>query len=254
MLVNKNKIPEELVAEQIAVAVCFAGANPDNAVIVYKAGGAKNEFRYIITGLPKNGTFRYETVLEIIRNTERVDSVYYKDGAGRAKPVYVLRSTEGKVFDIVERDFVRGRFTGNFSEIAMTGLRIGLESTDAKQPKNTVLSCKIKPTKNDCAENSLGYALLNACNACMLGKVFDSREFDVVTYDGDKAKLEVRLSNAVSNDEDLICVSPVLDNNGCCTGVYATERFECIDGKSRIKYAYAIIYDALNSCYRAERN
>ena len=40
---NKNKMPKELVAEQIAVAVCFADANPDNAVIVYKAGGAKND-------------------------------------------------------------------------------------------------------------------------------------------------------------------------------------------------------------------
>lgn len=254
MFLRKNKILEQFIIEQISIAPCFSDSAVQCAVIVYKSGGVKGEFNYIVTSIPKSGTFRYEDIINIIKNAAHVDLISCKDKSGRAKPIYVLRNTSGKIFDIVERDYTRDRFIGNFSEIAMTDLRLELDDISGKRPQNTVLSCKIKALKSNYTAGTPEYALINACNACLLGNIFDSDEFDMVTYDGEKVKLEVRLSNYISNEEDVISVSPAFDNNGCCKGNYATEKFECIDvNGDRIRYAYALVYDALNGCYTAER-
>lgn len=254
MFLNSGKVSEELVVEQIAIAVSAPNASLESVIIAYKAGMAKNEFGYIVVPPPKNGIFKYASILEIIKNAERVNSVYYKYSSGTDKPIYVLRGTCGKVIDIVERDSIHNRYVGNFSEIAMTGLKLSIEGIENKQAKNVKRLCRIKSLKNDYKEGTFEYALVNACNACMLGNLFDGKDFDFITYTGEKVKIEIRSKQSECTDDDVLSVTPAMDQYGYCSGIYVTEPFEYIDGKSRTRYGYNIVYDSLANCYLAERN
>ena len=207
--------------------------------------------KFINIPYPKN-KYDYQDLINVIKSVENVKKVQYSFSNGENRQIFICRKRDGKVNDIIERDYINNRFCGDFSQIVSSKLKFGI-SNELKQEKNyKTYSVEISPNINGQDDDAYKYTVLNAYNACLLGKVFFSEEFDMETKYGKHIKVEVRVDKS-SYDESLLNITPVYNSISGIVDYYETEKFSYIDGKSNIEKTYQIFYFSRIKDYEIRR-
>ena len=100
----------------------------------------------------------------------------------------------------------------------------------------------ISANENLYEENTYEYAIVNAFNAFLLGKLFEREELCLETRDKQRVKIVVRTEKTEYMEEDVLCIKPILMDDGKTIDRYLTEEFNYIDGQTSSCRAYEIKY------------
>jgi hypothetical protein len=228
----------------------------DPCVMVAYAIESSKEISCIkVDFLPKGRLHSRETIMDAVKAAEKVKNITYTDAQGRAKDVYFCRSGSGKITDVVERDYDADQYKGDISEILSGQLRFlisNMEEIDLKSEKAFSLKI-IGANENLYAANTYEYAMVNAYNACLLGRVFEREELCLETKDKKRVKIVVRPEKTAYMEEDILCIKPIFHDDGVTVDHYLTEEFNYIDGQTSSCRAYEIKYTHRNNDYNLVR-
>lgn len=257
MFNTKKPINKEIVVKEISIAVYAPAKIAKNVVVAYISSNVANmKFNYTILPIPKTGRCTRSDILEAIRVCESVDNVVYSYANGSDKNIYVCRALEGVVFDVIDRN--GNMYIDGFSEIAQTNLPFNILDVDLlKREKAAKCECALQRSnsnvENGYDTDSFEYVLLNACNACLLGVAFDNDEFDIMSYNGRRIKIEVRTADNFNESENILNIQPRFDIKGYCSE-YVTETFRLIGEDMTINsLKYALIFNLMLKSYRWQR-
>lgn len=208
--------------------------------IAYLSGVGQAGF----VAIPFNAKLLYERedFLSAIATAENVKHVTYVDEENRPKDVYVCRAASGRIVDIVERDERENRYIDGFAEVMASRVKFNTQKIDSVKPFTKLSATVIPAISSAYAENSYEYAIINAYNAALLGRVFEREELLLETKSGSRVKIEVRNSSSKFVDDKTLFVKPVLTESENTVDYYLTEEFNYIDGDEVSHRAYKIIY------------
>jgi hypothetical protein len=190
---EKNKWSDFIVA---SIGACLAAPEEKKSdpciVVAYIASGEKT-VSYLTMELPsKNKLYTRADFLAAIKTAEGVKNVTYTGAAGNEKDVYFCRSHEGKIIDVVDRDYEKNRYNGDISEIFSGRLKFLISNIDELSFKSgKTFNLKIiGANENLYEENTYEYAIVNAFNAFLLGRFDKSAgvdndhiRFDILRHD-----------------------------------------------------------------------
>jgi len=223
-------------------------------IIAYSTGTGKDAIKFTSIGFPgKNKLYNENDIFGAIMAVEKVKNVTYTDSEGRPKDIYFCRAGEGKVTDVIERDYETRKYKGRMAEILSSPLKFALDEElvlPIKSGKNINVNI-IGATDCTYAEGSYEYAIINAFNACLLGSVFDNQALRLETKSGRRVRIEIRTESSDIVEDAILYVRPVMEN-GVLAG-YVTEQFNYIDGKELSSRAYKITYKNRFNDYVLER-
>ena len=231
-----------------SIAACVATPSEKKkqpcVVVAYALKELGQEVFFLALPLPsKNKLLRAEDIFEAIRNAEGADNVSYLDDESRTLDILFCRAEEGKAFDVVERDSEKNCYTEGFAEVTSAKLRFRAEQfANSAWKYNEKMSFKFTAAKDESERDSYEYAVVNAYNACLLGKVFRREELYLETRDRKRVKLEVRNVTSKYLTEDVLYVHPVSRDADGYIDYYVTEEFNYNDGKTLSQRAYQIRY------------
>ena len=228
---------------------------PPYVIICYSAKGTR-DYHFTLLDLPKkNKMYTEKDILDAIKASEGVRNVTYRDSSGRERDIYLCRPDEGKITDVVERDSEANCFVGPFSEVLKSRLRFSIDSLDSVVWKPTRrLDMKISLSNEAKYEpDTYEFAVINAYNACLLGRVFEREELQIETRDKRRVKFEVRAGESDFVKEDCLFVSPVCREVEGVVDYYLTEKFNYIDGSEVSVRQYKITYTNRLSDYNIIR-
>ena len=262
---NNNK--EVFMAQQkefndfIINSVGVAIAEPDDrkkspyVIICYSAKGTR-DYHFTLLDFPKkNKLYTEKDILDAIKCAEGVKNVTYLDSAGRARDIYFCRPDEGKITDVLVRDYENNSYVGHVSEILKSRLKFsidGLEGVSWKSGRR--IDVKISMASEDkYAPDTYEYAIVNAYNACLLGRVFEREELQIETKDKRRVRFEVRVGNSDFLKEDFLFINPVCREVEGVVDYYLTEKFNYIDGSEVSVRQYKIVYTNRLSDYNIIR-
>lgn len=247
---KENKKEKDFASDLIITSIGACIAIPEEkkkepCVMVVYAKESCNDISCIkVDLLPKGRLHSRETLMDAIRAAEKVKNITYTDTQGRAKDIYFCRPSGGKITDVVERDYAANRYKGDISEIFSGQLKFlisNLSEMDFKSEKIFNLNI-ISATENLYSANTYEYAIVNAYNACLLGRLFEREELCLETRDKRRVKIVVRQEKTVYMEEDVLCIKPILWDDGVTIDHYLTEEFNYIDGQNASCRAYEIKY------------
>jgi hypothetical protein len=176
-------------------------------VIAYAIGGG-DDIRYTAIKLPKKQTYKRDDFLSAICQVEKVTQLTYVDFDGKDKDIYVCRAKEGEVFDFVERDNLKNSFGEGFAEIESSQLRFATTATEAVVDEKNAFEVAYNIEASKYEKDSLQYAVINAYNACLLGRIFSLEEFQLETADRERVKYEIRAVSAKYIDLQTLYIKP----------------------------------------------
>ena len=109
---------------------------------------------------------------------------------------------------------------------------------------NQLLQAKVEYSalSSNYESGSLQYAIINAFNACLLGKVFSSDEFQLETGDGERVKIEVRSIRSKFVDLSTLYVKPETFIGERFVNSYLTETMNVINGDDMEKKTYRLSF------------
>lgn len=235
---------------------------PSGVVIVYstagedaeqKAGGKEVNAHFVLLDYPVKRLYSAEDFFAAIARAKNVGNVIYRDREDRVKDIFVCREPAGTALSFVPRDDGRNRSAEGFAEIASGDLKFFIRNVQELRVKPNVesgvsIESALPIDFQKYEKDSLAYAIVNAYNACLLGRVFYSEELSFETQKKERVKVEVRTEDASTADKSVLFVSPVLDKNNFVAH-YLTEEFEFIDGKRIVRQRYKINHTAWNNGY-----
>lgn len=228
-----------------SIGLCVA--NPTGAkkkpcvMIAYAIGNTENDIRMLSVPLPKKTLYTREELLACIAKAENARTVQYLDFDGEDKDIYVCRPEQGEVLEIVPRDDFMNRFEAGFAEIQSDFLKFGVEMNSFKIGRK--IEARIFDTETpEYERDSYEYALINAYNACLLGRVFSESEFQLETVDHQRVKREVKQMAAKGVDEVTLYVKPEKQEGQDVVLSYLTEPINVIDGDDKSLKIYRISY------------
>ena len=235
------------------VGVCAAvpdDKNPPLVFCAYARSLSEPDVGFVATEFPVKKPLERDDILSAIARAENVSRVTYIDYASRPKDIFVCREQEGKISDIVERTR-RNEFVDGFAEIAAGRVRFGIAGDVAKIKPYTALSFDVGTVNaQKYGQGRYEYAIVNAFNACLLGRLFSSHpEFELETKDCRRVRIEVRLTVSETDGSRLYVKPDVVDSDGY-ESAYLTEEFNFVDGASVVRRQYKIVYtNRLNDYY-----
>ena len=247
---KENKKEKDFASDLIVTGIGACIAIPDEkkkdpcVMVVYAKESSKDISCIKVDLLPKGKLHSRETLIEAVRTAEKVKNITYKDALGGEKDIYFCRPGTGKITDVVERDYEADHYKGDVSEILAGQLKFlisNIEEIDFKSGKIFHLNI-IGANENLYPANTYEYAIVNAYNACLLGRVFDREELCLETKDRRRVKIAVRLEKNAYMEEESLCVKPIFQDDGITVDHYLTEEFNYIDGQTSSCRAYEIKY------------
>lgn len=243
----------EIIVDSIGVCAAFSGdpSKEARAVVAYSTANAERSVYFVVMNCQLSKPCVADDFLGAIARAEGVKNVVYSDDKGRRKDVFLCREQAGKVFDIAKRDANTNSYEDGIAEIAVGfprfGVSVGLDRvksyTKLDIDVNTVNIAKY-------ARNSMENAVVNAYNACLLGRAFGKEELTLETKEKRKVKIEVRTVTPYAVNGNVLYVKPVsLDSDGYID-YYLSEEFNFIDGEKAVRRQYKIVYaDRLRDYY-----
>ena len=232
-----------LIIKSIGTAIALDPPKNKNTciIIAYLITDNVNDVKFIAIKPPKKSLTRAD-VLSIISKIEDSKRVFYLDFDGKDKDIYVCREKSGDVYDFVERDLASNKYVDGFAEIESSLLPFVAEIPELKI--NQLLDAKVEYSvlSSDYESGSLQYAIVNAFNACLLGKVFSSEEYQLETGDGERIKIEVRSIRSKFVDLSTLYVKPETLIGERCVNSYLTETMNVINGYDMEKKTYRLSF------------
>ena len=207
--------------------------------IAYAMGNTEGDIHMVSVPLPKKKLFTREELLAIVARIEKAKTVQYLDYDGKEKDIYVCRPEHGEIIEIVPRNLRDNRFEEGFAEIQSDILSFGLKTGPIKIGKR--IEAEIIEDL-EYTRDSYEYALSNAYNACLLGRVFSRPEFQLETEDNRRVKYEVRLLTYKYVDFSTLYVRPEKMVGRDMVLSYLTEPINVIDGDDMSQKIYRICY------------
>ena len=210
-------------------------------VVAYLLTDNADDVKFIALKLPKK-TLTREDVLYAIKKVEGGKAITYVDFDGKDKDIYVCRAKDGDVYDFVERDEIKNKYADGFAQIESGLLKFTTNATDFKFDEQIDAQVTFRPEAERYEKDSFQYAIINAFNACLLGKAFSHNEFQLETGDGVRAKIEVRTVSAKYVDLSMIYVKPEVIEGENIINSYLTEPVNVIDGNDMSQRSYRLVY------------
>ena len=210
-------------------------------MMAYALGNHLRDIRMLSIPLPKKKLFTREDVLSFIAKTEKVKTVQYLEYDGKEKDIYVCRPDHGEIIEVAPRNQRVNRFEEGFAEIQSDFLKFDLRMEPFKigRPVKAEIFSADRPAYG---QDSYEYALVNAYNACLLGKAFSRPEFHLETGDNCRVKCEVRQITARYVDLNTLYVKPEKREGQTIVQYYLTEPINVIDGEENSLKIYRIQY------------
>ena len=230
---------------------------PPYLVIAYMTGLENTDVSFVLAPFPaKNKAFTVEDILSAIKTAEGVDNITYHNSDGCKKDVYICRFSNGKVIDVIARNHDTNRYENGVAEIYSAGVRFSIADEDKIVWKaGKKWTCNIS-FSTDCkyAKDTYEYALINAYNACLLGRIFERDELQIETRDRKRVRFEVRKGTSTFVDEEMLYIHPVFrDDLEQVIDYYVTEEFNYIDGENVSCRSYKIAYSNRMNNYNLMR-
>lgn len=240
---EKQKIRKEVILRSVAISVSSSEKQSKLAcvVVAYAIGNSSSDLRYLTINLPTKVVYERGDILSAIARAEKVRSVTYLDFDGRDKDIYVCRPVDGVVTDVVPYDDIEKHFSPGFAEIEMDLLPFQVRYEKIK--KNKPAAFEFSFVKNcEYDQGSFEYAVINAYNACLLGRVFSRTEFQLETEGHSRVKYEVSSTVSQYVDMTALTIKPIKFGDNGVIDHYETDSVWVIDGKNKVQKAYRIHY------------
>lgn len=257
-MANNDKIQgvrTELNIKSIGVALTLDGEKDKKSsiVIAYAVGNAPEDIKFTAMKLSKKQTYKREDFLSAICQAESIKNFTYNDFDGNEKDIYICRERDGVIYDFVDRDYTKNRVSDGFAEIESCNLYFNVEDFEIKQGSVFPVNVRdtVSPTKYEV--NSPEYAVMNAYNACLLGKLFSEPEFQLELDDRKRVKFEVRSTPSRYVDLSTLFIKPDIIEGETFVDTYITEQMCVIDGVDMMKLSYKIKYRPSTHSYIAIR-
>ena len=243
---DKNKWSDFIVT---SIGACLAAPEEKKSnpciVVAYTVGGER-EASFITLELPsKNKLYTRDDFLAAIKAAEGVKNVTYVTSLGAEKDIYLCRDNKGRITDVVARNYENNAFAEGFAEVYASKLRFSIDGNQRfapLKPKCKVTLAVSATTESLYEENTYEYAVINAYNACLLGKLFEREELQLETRDKKPIRFEVRTSGSRFLDESVMYIFPISRSVDGVVDYYETEEFNYIDGEDTFTKKYKILY------------
>ena len=259
-MANSDKIAgvvKGVVIKSIGVAIALDTEKEKNSsiIVAYAKGDAFEDIRFTAMPLPKKQLYNRASFLSAICQAENVKNVTYTDFDGKDKDIYVCRAREGDVYDFVERDDSKNKYLSDFAEIEASCLDFVSEPVSVKHYKPLTVSVRYDRSAPEYPENSIEYAVTNAFNACLLGRLFTREEFRLETGDGERVKFAVRSVPSRYVDLTTIYVKPEIFVGEKRVSAYVTEEIKVINGNEMSTRIYKLAFrPSANDYYITKMN
>lgn len=243
-----------LIVKSIGTAITIDPQKNKNTciIIAYLITDSVSDVKFIAIKPPKKSLTR-DDVLSIISEVENSKHIYYLGFDGKDKDIYVCREQSGEVYDFVARDTSSNKYIDGFAEIEASHLPFVVTVGDLKLNQLLNLSVEYSALPPTYEVASLHYAVANAFNACLLGKVFSNEEFQLETGDGERVKIEVRSIKSRYADLSTLYVKPESIFGEKIVNSYVTESMNVINGDDMVKKTYKIAFKkSLNDYFIAK--
>lgn len=251
---EKNKtdnMASECIIKSIAVCPAIAPAQKKATPCVFVAYTMTDmgmDVRFTAMKLPGKKLYTVQDFLTAVAQAEGVKNVTYVDFDGKIKDIYVCRASEGRIYDVVERDETKNRFVDGFAEISASHVKFSVQGSEVKIGAPLTFDVGTG-TSVGYDIGGYEYAIANAFNACLLGRVFSKDEFQLETKSRKRIKYEVRSVPAKVIEQEVLYIKPVcLDGEGLVSH-YLTEEINVIDGDEISHRIYKIAYSNRLSDY-----
>ncbi|MBE6555159.1 MAG: hypothetical protein E7663_02835 [Ruminococcaceae bacterium] len=213
-------------------------------IVAYMVGAGKKISFLCMELPPKNKLYTPEDILHAIRSAEGVRNISYADAEGAKRNLYFCREHEGKLLDVLERDYENNRFVGNVAEVYTASLKFLIDNLAEAvfkpgKPIDLHISASVK---NEYRPNTYAHAAINAYNACLLGHLFEREELQLETKERKRVKIEVRTVTSKFLDDGVMYIAPIFRESEQVVDYYETEEFNYIDGEDVYTRKYRIIY------------
>ena len=243
---NNEKIPgvnSGLIIRSIGTAIALDPPKHKNTciIIAYLVTDKVDDVKFVAIKPSKKMLTRQE-ILSAISKVEGYKEIYYLDFDGKDKDVYVCRERNGIVNDFVSRDILSNKYADGFAEIESSVLPFEADVEEVKINQKINAKVNFCPLAPDYECNSLKYALVNAYNACLLGKAFSHEEFQLETGDGERIKIEVRTMRSKYLDLSTLYVMPETYEGEKLVNSYVTESLNVINGDDMVKKTYRLSF------------
>ena len=244
-----------LVLKSIAAAIAVDVEKEKNSciIIAYAKGDTIEDIRFTAVKLPKKETYQREDFLSAICHAENVKGLSYVDFDGKDKDIYICRPNEGDVFDFVGRDDIRNRYVDGFAEVEASHLNFTTDTVQVKPGKLLDITVSYSTDGIEFSQNSLQYAIINAFNACLLGRILSREEFHLETGDGSRVKYEIRSVSAKYVDLSTLYIKPEINEGVRFVSSYVTEPMNIINGDEITTRVYRFSYRASFNGYYVTR-
>lgn len=224
-----------------SVGACIALPDDKKRASVVVAYAREKEIFFLLLPLPaKNKFYLREDFLLAIAKAEGVDEAVFLDDESRPRDICVCRAEEGIIRDFVPRD--EERFAEGFCEVLSGNVRFWIEGK-AEGKLYEKFTCRITVNASAPYErDSLEYAVVNAYNACLLGKVYMSDELYLETRSGKRVRIEVRNNSSRRLEENILYLRAISRDSDGFIDYYLTEDFNYNDGDLLRPCKYQIRY------------
>ena len=252
---DKKGVVNGIVLSSVAVAIAYDVKKEKNSLlmIAYSKSEMKNDISFVAIGLSKKKTYTREDFLAAIRIAEGVKTITYVDFDGTDKDIYICRAAEGEVYDFVQRDDIQNRYVCGFAEVEASNLKFSAEVDKIKTGVRLEIPVAFNNDGVEYEQNGLNYAVVNAYNACLLGKILSKDEFQLETGDRTRVKYEIRAHSAKYVDLSTLYIHPEKNEGDNFVSSYLTEPLNVIDGDEMSSKIYRIIYRASFNGYHITR-
>ena len=251
---KRQDLAKELVINSIGAAIAYDFKKEKNSsiIIAYSVGDKNEDVKFTAVRLPKR-TMEREDFLSAIISAEGVNRASYVDYDGLDKDIYICRPRDGEVYDFVARDTVTNRYVSGFAEIEASNLKFATDPIAVKHGEILEVSVSYSAHGAGYQVNGLEFAIVNAFNACLLGRLFSREEFRLETGDFKRAKIEVRAHSAKYVDLSTLYIKPEVVEGDDFVSAYHTEPVNVIDGEDMTAKVYRIEYRASFNGYYISR-
>lgn len=212
------------------ISVCpFVKEGQRYAVVAYDIS---KKIVYSIMPIETAKKYTYKDILDIIKKAQKVRNISFARREGGTKYIYICREKDGKIDDIAERNNDYNCYIDGFAEISMDNLRFVVSDLPTTFSVLKPFNCNITRGLNNYEINSLGFAVVNAYNACLLSQLFDeNEEFNIQTKNNQRVRIEIKESVGRYVDDNCLRLNTIkLDGANACVEGYETEKFNYIDG------------------------
>lgn len=249
-----KNIASDLIISGIGACVALPAEKKQKpyVMVVYTVNG-RDLPSFVALPLPaKQHPYARNDFLKGIGRAEKTSHVTYTDAEGRQRDICLVRPQEGTVVDVASRDSASNKFKEGFAEVAAVRPPVSVQELPAALSPYCRAELKIEVRGCTEKEGSYAYALANAYNACVLGRLF-AEKIELCDAKGAPVKMEIRTAKAADGDESVLYFTPNLNGDGE-VNYYQSEDFSFIDGRpALVLQYYKVTFNTLLGYYTIEK-